>query len=171
MSNHFDDKILESLRELRRELHKVSESQEKEFALIHKILSALLKEQSKVTGGTISRTEDTSMLSISPGNSPQFLVTPTFSGTAFSLLAASASVTSSDTTNFPVTLNTEDPQGTLFTAAIPAGATVPTGSEQITITWTYRNVDGSVATVTAVVTETGLSTQSNVVGGTINQVV
>ena len=107
------------------------------------------------------------MLPIQPGNSPQFQITPEFSGPPFTPLAASASVVSSDPANFPVVLDTT---GLVITAAIPAGATPTGGSEAITVTWTYVNLDGSVATVVGTVTETGIVV-SNIVGGSFAQIV
>ena len=120
-----------------------------------------------VTGGKIIRIGDT-MLSITPGNTPKFQVSPSFSGAAFALVAAQASVTSSDTTNFPVNLDPTDPTGTIFEAPIPTTANPPAGGEPITITWTYTNTDGSVATVTGTVTEEGIV--DDVTGGTFAQV-
>ena len=112
------------------------------------------------------------MLSITPGNSPQFQVTPTWAtppAAGVTTLAAQAAVTSSDTTNFPVTLNSDDPTGTTFTANLPASAVIPAGGEEITITWTYTNADGTVATVTGTVTEEGIV--DDVTGGTFAQIV
>ena len=126
---------------------------------------------STVTGGSILQTGNP-MLPITPGNSPQFAVTPTFSGASFTTLASAAAVTSSDPTNFPVALNSTDPTGLTFTAAIPTTATPTGGSEVITVTWTYTNLDGTVATVTGTVTETGIVTApSDVTGGTFAQIV
>ena len=96
------------------------------------------------------------LVSITPGNTPVFQVTPAFSGAPFTLVAAQAAVTSSDPTNFPVALVASDPTGTTFSAAIPTGATIPTGGEAVTITWSYTNSDGTVATVTGTVTEEGI---------------
>lgn len=134
--------------------------------LLQSISSFLYKTDNRVTGGVMARIGDT-MLPIQPGSSPQFQVTPTFSGAPFALVAAQAAVSSSDTTNFPVALNTSDPTGTIFTAAIPSSAVIPSGGESVTVTWTYTNVDGTVATVTGTVTENGID---DVTGGTFAQV-
>ena len=152
MTDHHDSdllrQILHELREIRREL-----------------------KPSTVTGGSF-RQIGTPMLPITPGNSPQFAVTPTFSGAPLTTAAAQAAVASSDPANFPVALNPSDPTGLTFTAAIPVTATPTGGSESITVTWTYRNPDGTVATVTGTVTETGIVTApDDVVGGTISQIV
>ena len=111
------------------------------------------------------------MLPITPGNSPQFAITPTFSGAAFTTLASAASVVSSDPVNFPITLDPTDLTGLNMTAVIPTTATPTGGSEAITVTWTYVNVDGSVATVFGTVTETGIVPASNVTGGSFAQTV
>jgi len=121
-----------------------------------------------VTGGFISQ-GDTPMVTITPGNTPKFQVTPAFSGAAFTLEAAQASITSSDPVNFPVELDPTDTTGTTFEAAIPATAVIPTGGEAITITWTYTNLDGTNADVTGTVTELGIV--DDVTGGTFAQVV
>lgn len=127
------------------------------------------KFKSNVTGGVMTRIGDI-MLPISPGNAPKFLVTPTFSGAAFTLDGTKAAITSSDPANFPVALDlTGDPQGLTFVADIPATATPVGGSEVITITWTYTNLDGVVATVSGTVTEVGIV--DDVTGGTFAQVV
>ncbi len=139
--------------------------------LVHEILKFVSPfPPSTVTGGIISQTGDT-MLSITPGNSPQFAITPTFSGAAFTTLASAASVVSSDPVNFPITLDASDPTGLNMTAVIPTTATPTGGSEAITVTWTYVNVDGSVATVVGTVTETGIVPASNVTGGSFAQTV
>lgn len=138
--------------------------------VLYRILKELHTPHSTVTGGIISQTGDT-MLSITPGNSPQFAITPTFSGAAFTTLASAASVVSSDPVNFPITLDASDPTGLNMTAVIPTTATPTGGSEAITVTWTYVNVDGSVATVVGTVTETGIVPASNVTGGSFAQTV
>ncbi len=108
------------------------------------------------------------LLSIEPGNTPVFQVTPAFSGAPFTLVAAQAAVTSSDPTNFPVALVSTDATGTTFEAAIPATATIQEGGETVTVTWTYTNTDGTVATVTGTVTEQGIV--DDVTGGTFAQI-
>lgn len=125
------------------------------------------KTQDNVAGGAMHRLGDT-MVAIQPGSTPVFQVTPTFSGAAFALDATKAAVTSSDPTNFPVALVATDTTGTTFEAAIPATATPTGGSEAITVTWTYTNTDGTVATVTGTVTEVGIV--DDVTGGTFAQI-
>jgi len=154
----FEKYVIEQLYELR--------------MLTHEILK-LVKHtpHSTVVGGRFQQSGDP-MLPITPGNSPQFSIVPTFSGAAFTTLASAASVVSSDSLNFPITLDPGDSTGLNMTAAIPAGAVLPGGSETITVTWTYVNVDGSVATVVGTVTETGIVVSaSNVTGGTFQQTV
>ena len=129
----------------------------------------ILRQQfNRVLGGVMTQIGDP-MLSIQPGNTVKFLVTPTFSGVAFALLAANAAIESSDTTNFPVTLDPADPTGATFESAIPADATPVGGAEDITITWTYTNTDGTKAVVTGTVTEDGIV--DDVTGGTFAQTV
>jgi hypothetical protein len=138
--------------------------------LLRQILCILLnKAHDNVTGGHISQQGEPPMLPIAPGNTPKFLVTPTFSGAPFALLAAQASVSSSDPTNFPVALDPTDPTGATFEAPIPSSAVIPTGGEAITVTWTYTNADGTTAEVTGTVTEEGIV--DDVTGGTFAQVV
>ena len=106
---------------------------------------------------------------IQPGQTVKFLVTPTFSGAPFALVGAQASVTSSDPTNFPVSIDlTDDPTGATFESAIPATAVPVGGSEPVTVTWTYTNTDGTTATVTGTVTEIGIV--DDVTGGTFAQI-
>lgn len=124
--------------------------------------------KSRITGGSL-RQIGHPMLPIQPGNAPQFQVTPTFSGSSFTPVPTACAVTSSDTVNFPVAL---DATGRIITANIPATAVVPTGGEVIVITWTYTNLDGTVATVVGNVTETGIVVPpSDITGGTMAQVV
>lgn len=124
-------------------------------------------KHNRVIGGIIKEIHP--MVPISPGNSPKFQVTPTFSGAPFVLDGTKAQVTSSDTTNFPVALDPSDPTGTTFIAAIPETAQPVGGSEDVTITWTYTNTDGTVATVTGSVTELGIV--DDVTGGSFVQTV
>lgn len=160
IGKQFKKFVVEQLNELRmlaQENHK----------LVEKILKELHTPHSTVVGGKFQQTGDP-MLSITPGNSPQFAITPTFSGAAFTTLAASASVVSSDPINFPIKLSPADESGLNMMAEIPADAVILGGSEAITVTWSYVNVDGSVATVVGTVTETGI-VSSNVIGGTFAQ--
>ena len=107
------------------------------------------------------------LVSIQPGQTPVFQVTPTFSGEPFTTVAANAAVTSSDPTNFPVALVASDPTGLTFEAAIPETADPTGGAEAITVTWTYTNTDGTTATVTGTVTEEGIT--DDVIGGTFSR--
>ncbi len=137
-----------------------------------------LQQDNRVLGGVMHQTGDF-MQTITPGNSPQFQVTPTFSGAPFALVAANASVSSSDPVNFPVILNADDPTGTIFTANLPADAEITEGGKLITITWTYTNADGTEAEVTGTVTEEGIVDEESIVdeegvddvtGGTFAQI-
>lgn len=138
--------------------------------LLKELICILLKNKphDNVVGGSITRTGDT-MNPIAAGNTVKFLVTPTFSGAAFALVGAQASITSSDPDNFPVSIDlTDDPTGATFESVIPSTATPVGGSEAITVTWTYTNTDGTTATVTGSVTEVGIV--DDVTGGTFAQV-
>jgi hypothetical protein len=126
------------------------------------------KTQDNVSGGKIARTGDT-VNPIQPGNTVKFLVTPTFTGAPFALVGAQASVTSSDTTNFPVSIDlTDDATGATFESVIPTTAAPVGNAEPITVTWSYTNTDGNVATVSGTVTELGIV--DDVTGGTFAQV-
>jgi predicted ATP-grasp superfamily ATP-dependent carboligase len=134
---------------------------------LHQLVHHLIRKDN-VTGGSFAQTGNPDMQTITPGNTPVFQVTPTFSGAPFALVAAQAAVTSSDPVNFPVALVAADPTGSSFEAAIPVGAVIPTGGETITVSWTYTNTDGTVATVTGTVTEQGIV--DDVTGGTFAQI-
>lgn len=121
-----------------------------------------------LTGGTL-RQIGNPMVPIQPGQTPVFQVTPTFSGASFATVAAQAAVSSSDPANFPVELVSTDPTGLTFQAPIPSTAAPTGGDEAITVTWTYTNLDGTVATVTGTVTELGIV--DDVTGGTFAQIV
>lgn len=149
------------LYEILRELHELNHQ-------LKYVVQLLRDRQHIVTGGHMFRTGDV-MVPIAPGNSPKFQVTPLFSGAAFTLDGTKASVSSSDAVNFPVSIDlTDDAQGTTFVAVIPADAQPIGGSEAITITWTYTNLDGTTATVTGTVTEVGIV--DDVTGGTFAQI-
>ena len=139
-----------------------------EVCLLRQIVKHLPPLDDRVLGGVISQIGDNSMVPIQPGQTPKFQVTPTFSGAPFALDGTKATVTSSDPTNFPVALDPSDPQGLTFDAAIPADAQPVGGSEAITVTWTYTNTDGVVATVSGTVTELGIT--DDVTGGTFAQI-
>ena len=133
----------------------------------------LLHKQTKdnVIGGSFRQIGEPNMAlnPIQPGNTVKFLVTPTFSGAPFALVGAQAAVSSSDTANFPVSIDlADDPTGATFESVIPSTAAPVGGAEPITITWTYTNTDGTVATVTGTVTENGIV--DDVTGGNFAQV-
>jgi len=81
------------------------------------------------------------LLPLAPGFSPVFTATPVPAGT-FPAPGNVPAWTSSDTTNAPVTA---DATGLVGTVAIPASAVVGTS---FTLTVTYTNADGTVATGT-----------------------
>ena len=116
----------------------------KEIELLEKILHELrlirheLKPSTNITAFSI---KEISMFPIAPGFSPIYTATPVPAGT----FPAPGNVpvwTSSDTTNAPVTA---DATGLVGTVAIPATAVVGTS---FTLTVTYTNADGVVATGT-----------------------
>jgi hypothetical protein len=154
--------------ELLKEVRELIAGQREENKLLREILHELKhpRKPNRVTGGNI---KEITMVPISPGNSPKFQVTPTFSGDPFVLDGSKAAVSSSDPVNFPVSLDlTNDAEGRTFVAPIPADAIIVGGSEVVTVTWTYTNVDGVVATVSGTVTEVGIV--DDVTGGTFAQV-
>lgn len=135
---------------------------------IERLLNAQFNN--RVLGGVMAQIpsgDPMALVPIQPGQTPVFQVAPTFSGPAFTTEAANAAVTSSDPANFPVSLVASDPTGLTFQAAIPPGAAPTGGDEPITVTWTYTNPDGTVATVTGTVTETSID---DVTGGTFTQI-
>jgi hypothetical protein len=170
-------RILEELGKVHWGIHQLREEQliatkeaRETNRLLDRLICILRKDQShdNVEGGSITRIGD-SMNQIAPGSTVKFLVTPTFSGAPFALNGAQAAVTSSDPANFPVSLDLAgDPTGATFESVIPATATPTGGSEDITVTWTYTNADGHVATVSGTVTEVGIV--DDVTGGTFAQV-
>jgi hypothetical protein len=83
--------------------------------------------------------QENTMLPIAPGNSPVFTATPVPST---SVPSTPPTWVSSDTTNAPITV---DPTGLIATVAIPASATV---GASFTLTISYTNADGTVATGT-----------------------
>lgn len=119
----------------------------------------------RVLGGVMSQI-GAPLNPIQPGQSLKFQVTPTFSGAPFALDPTKTAVVSSDPANFPAVLDSADPS--IIDVDIPASATPTGGSEPITVTWTYTNTDGTVATVTGSVTEQGIT--DDVVGGTFAQI-
>lgn len=99
--------------------------------LLHRIVNLLFN---RIDGFVISK--ETPMLSIAPGNSPQFTATPV---PATSVPATPPIWVSSDSTNAPVTA---DATGLVATVAIPSTAVVGTS---FTLTVSYTNADGTVA--------------------------
>lgn len=168
MHDRFTYNLLKEQEEQSYLLKRLVQQGDVQLELLRSILHYI--KSSTVTGGSIHQIGEHHMalVPISPGNSPKFQVTPTFSGAPFTLDGAKAQVTSSDTTNFPVALDPSDPEGRTIVAAIPETAQPVGGSEDVTITWTYTNDDGVVATVTGSVTELGIV--DDVTGGTFAQV-
>lgn len=165
------DIVANSILQALRNLERIGKEQ---IALQRAILHHLNKTDC-VVGGTFHQiptgdsTMSTSLVPIQPGNTPKFVVTPTFSGPAFALVGANAAIETSDAVNAPASLDlTDDPSGATFVIALTAGAAIPTGGEAITVTWTYTNPDGTVATVTGTLTEEGIV--DDVTGGTFAQV-
>jgi hypothetical protein len=127
-----------------------------------------LQPSNRVTGGTFAQTGNP-MVPIQPGQSPKFQVTPTFSGPPFPLVGANAAVSTSDSVNAPASIDlTDDPTGATFELNLTAGPVIDPAGEALTVTWTYTNTDGVVATVTGTVTENGIV--DDVTGGTFTQV-
>lgn len=162
-------KVHEGIYRLRQEQWIAIEEARETNRQLRELVRLARKDQphDNVIGGSITRTGDT-MNPIAPGNTVKFLVSPTFSGAAFALDGTKAAITSSDPTNFPVSLDPADPTGATFESVIPDTAAPVGGSEDITVTWTYTNTDGKVATVTGTVTEVGIV--DDVTGGTFAQV-
>ena len=118
------------------EIKKIKHAQNRIFREIAEIRRQLRPK--RITHFLIRRM---TMLPIAPGFSPEFTATPAPAGT----FPAPGNVpvwTSSDTTNAPVTA---DASGLVATVAIPATATV---GATFTLTITYTNADGVVATGT-----------------------
>ena len=163
------DLVAQSLLEQLRGLERLGREQ---VALQRAILRHLNRGHDDLVGGSLAQIPEggsMSLVPIQPGQTPVFQVTPTFSGAPFTTAAAQAAVTSSDAANFPVELVPTDPTGLTFQAPIPATATPTGGDEAITVTWTYTNLDNSVATVTGTVTESGIT--DDVTGGSFAQIV
>jgi hypothetical protein len=117
------------------------------------------KHPNTVTGGIIRQVGVFPMIALKPGNSPQFAVTPQPAGVK--TLAAQVKVTSADPADV-IVLNSADPTGLTFIDTINPAAVEPI---TLTLTWTYTNTDGSVATVTGTFSEV-----TDVTGGTMAQV-
>ena len=119
------------------ESHYLREILETQERILHEIRAIKHELAHPITSFTI--TQENPMLSISPGNSPVFTATPV---PATSVPSTPPTWTSSDTTNAPITV---DPTGLIATVSIPAGATV---GASFTLTISYTNADGTVATGT-----------------------
>jgi len=129
------------------------EEAKEQTRLLKAILKVLLHE---ALYGTIGA----SMNPLIPGSTHTFTVTVT---PADATIVASESVwTSSDTTNAPVT--EVDETGLVATVAISSTATVGT---PFTLSWSYTNSDGSVASATLV--ETVVAPVIDVTGGVITE--
>jgi len=136
--------------------------------LLKAILHLLHQQGNRVLGGVMSQIGEP-MVPIQPGQSPKFQVTPEFSGPVFALDGTKAAVTTSDLVNAPAALDlTDDPTGATFVLNLTAGAVIGAGGEAIIVTWTYTNLDGTVATVNGTVTEEGIV--DDVTGGTFAQI-
>ena len=117
-----------------------------EHRLLEMILHVLERIERKlpdhrITQFVITQQGDSNMalLPIAPGFSPVFTATPV---PTTSVPATPPTWVSSDTTNAPITV---DPTGLIATVAIPATAVVGTA---FTLTISYTNADGTVATGT-----------------------
>ena len=123
----------------------------------------------RILGGVMTQQGDPPMIPIQPGNSPKFQVTPSFSGVSFTLDGSKAAVTTSDTVNALASIDlTDDAQGTTFVINLTPDVVIDPAGEPITVTWTYTNLDGTVATVSGTITEQGIV--DDVTGGTFAQV-
>jgi hypothetical protein len=152
-------------------LRRAERQRKEQITLLRAILHAL-QHASRVIGGSFTQVPGgttMSLVPIQPGQSPKFQVTPTFSGPPFPLVGANAAITTSDSVNAPASLDlTDDPTGATFVLNLTPGAVIAAGGEALTVTWTYTNADGIVATVTGTVTEEGIV--DDVTGGVFEQV-
>lgn len=131
--------------------------------LLFEIRGSLASNSNRVVGGIIKQLGgDMSLGLLTPGSSPQFGVTPSPAGVATVL--ADTVWTSSDSVHAPVAANGSDPTGLTANVAISKSATV---GHTFTLTWTYTNSDGTVATASA--TFTIVVTPGNVSGGALAQ--
>lgn len=107
---------------------------------------------------------------LQPGVSAKYQVALTFStGTAFAPDPTRTLVTSSDPTNFPVSLDPTDP--TIIDVVIPTDAAPVAGAdggEDIKVVWQYTNLDGEVVQITGTVTEFGIT--DDITGGTFTRI-
>jgi hypothetical protein len=160
-------------RDILAELKERNRLQRETNRLLRCLLESLNGEHhDRVLGGVMTQIGEPDMatgtlLSIAPGNTPKFAVSPAFSGAAFTTNAAQASVVSSDTVNFPAVLDPTDPTGLTVDVAIPVGATLEDG---VTISWGYTNTDGTQATPVVGTYNIVTGTFDDVTGGTITQI-
>ena len=136
---------IRSEKELLRKLIEINENNERLLFSILTRLESISRDLFTVRAFTI--TQESPMLSISPGNSPVFTATPV---PATSVPSTPPTWTSSDTTNAPISV---DPTGLICTVAIPSSAAIGTS---FTLTVSYTNADQTVAT--------GTTTQTIVAG-------
>ena len=122
---------MRSLRNIEHQLHEIDHR-------LERIERELRPRRSTITALQIRRL---TMLPIAPGFSPVYTATPDQAGT-FPAPGNLPVWTSSDTVNAPVTA---DATGLIGTVNIPATAVVGTA---FTLTVTYTNADGTVATGT-----------------------
>lgn len=134
------DKLREEVRRLKfltaHQQHEINHIQKE----IHYIFHLLKHNQNQIQSFTIHQQGDPmALLAIAPGNSPVFTATPVPST---SVPSTPPTWVSSDTTNAPITASAD---GLSVTVAIPTTATVGTA---FTLTISYTNADGTVATGT-----------------------
>ena len=151
------------------------ERQGKEQVALQRAILHHLNPASRVIGGTFHQIPQgdsdmsTSLVPIQAGNTPKFQVTPTFSGPAFTLDGSKAAISTSDPVNAAASIDlTDDPTGATFVIALSETNPIGADGEPITVTWTYTNVDGTVATVTGTLTGQGIV--DDVTGGTFEQI-
>ena len=158
-----------SVQEVVHYLRRAERQRKEQITLLRAILQAVTATNQVIGGSFTQIPLGGIMLPIQPGSSPEFQVTPTFSGDPFALIGANASVTTSDSINAPASIDlATDPTGTTFVLNLTADAVIAPGGESLTVIWTYTNTDGTVATVTGTVTEEGIV--DDVTGGTFAQV-
>lgn len=134
--------------------------------LLHKLRRNLIPY--RVLGGVMTQLGDP-MLPIQPGNSPKFVVTPAFNGASFTLDGTRAGVATSDETDAPAVLDlANDPQGLTFVINLTPNVVIDPAGKPITVTWSYTNLDGTMAVVNGTITENGIV--DDVTGGTFSQV-
>jgi hypothetical protein len=129
-----------------------------------------VSNQTPVTGGEIRRIGNiamgTTLPTLGPGVTATFEVTPTPAGVV--TIAKNAVWSSSDPANFPAVQDPTDTTGNTADVTIPQS---DTGTENVTLTWTYTNADGTVATASAVFDLVGGTVAAvDVTGGTIARI-